>query len=45
MARKYSVEELTQRIRERNVITRQSVLNESKMAYLATYIRVLTNAQ
>lgn len=30
MAKKHSVDELTQRIKQRNVITRQSVLNESE---------------
>lgn len=29
LVRKFSVDELTQRIKQRNVITRQSVLNES----------------
>lgn len=30
MARKFSVEELTKRIAQHNVITKQSVLNDSK---------------
>jgi E3 SUMO-protein ligase PIAS1 len=35
LVRKFSVEELTQRIKRRNVITRESVLDESKMPYCA----------
>jgi E3 SUMO-protein ligase PIAS1 len=35
LVRKFSVEELTQRIKRRNVITRESVLDESKMPHCA----------
>jgi E3 SUMO-protein ligase PIAS1 len=43
LVRKFSVDELTQRIKQRNVITRQSVLNESMYWLLAPEASVMTN--
>lgn len=43
MVKKFSVEELTKRIKQRNVITRQSVLNESKTHTVHTWIRIANN--
>lgn len=41
MVKKFSVEELVKRIKQRNVITKQSVLSESKIETVS-YLRLLT---
>lgn len=40
LVRKFSVEELTERIKRRNVITRESVLDESKMHHYANHSKL-----